>query len=283
MDRSVFTCRVQAEPHLAWNYQSMTHELKAETDQSDGPRAMSQWLLTQRTRAHYEQFPFIQGGALRIQAWARRLQTNLPELIPGTAVLDVGCGSGEVAAACRSLSLEVCAVDLTAVAVTATHALNVPVCQGDALHLPFLDHSVDHVVAIGVLHHTPDCAQALSEAARVSRCTVIVLLYSKYTPYHLLYALAHPLRSRVDVSWLERVPKSMLLLARLSARMLTGQTLDDDQLRRVIADQFWTPQASFHTRREVVRWAGTLGLRLVRRRRHLGYSGLYVLQHLDAP
>jgi hypothetical protein len=138
-------------------------------------------------------------------------------------------------------------------------------------------------LAIGVLHHTPDCAQALSEAARVSRSTVIVLLYSKYTLYHLLYALAGPLRRRVDVSWLERVPKAMILLARLSTRMLTGLTLDDDQLRRMIADQLWTPQASFHTGREVRRWSSTLGLRLVRRRRYLGYSGLYVLRHIDVP
>jgi ubiquinone/menaquinone biosynthesis C-methylase UbiE len=243
----------------------------------------SQLPLTHRTRTHYERFPFVQGGTPRVQKWAQRLQADLPELTPGSLVLDVGSGSGEVAAACMSLGMQVCAVDLTKAATAATYRLGVAACQGDALHLPFRCHSIDHVVAIGVLHHTADFVTSLAEAARTSRGTVSLLLYSKYTPYHLLYRLTCPLRSRVDVSWLERAPWSMFSLARPVVRRLTGQTLGDEQLRRLFADQFWTPRASFHTRRDVAKQASTLGMRLERRRRYLGYSGLYVLRLIGEP
>jgi ubiquinone/menaquinone biosynthesis C-methylase UbiE len=241
----------------------------------------SQSALTRQTRAHYERFPFVQGGSPRIQKWARRLLVEIPELTPGSLVLDVGCGSGEVAAACVSLGMAVCAVDLTSVAIAAAHRLDIAVCQGDALRLPFGDRSFDQVIAMGVLHHTAECSQAFAEAARVSRRTVIALLYSKYTPYHLLYRVIQPFCQRVDASLLERMPTPMLRITRFTARHLTGQVFNDDQLRRLLADQFWTPHATFHTRREVARWAEALGMRLVRHRRYSGYSGLYVVRHID--
>lgn len=91
-------------------------------------------------------------------------------------VLEVGVGMGAdhvewAKSAPRSLT----GVDLTPRAVEftrerlAVYDLSSTVEVADAEHLPFADHSFDLVYSWGVLHHSPDTAQAFREVRRVLR------------------------------------------------------------------------------------------------------------------
>ncbi len=233
------------------------------------------------TRAHYEQYPFIEGGQRRIGLWRSRMAEFLPDaLIRGARVLDVGASVGEVARSLADRGARVTCIDLTATATRRCRALHqtINVIQADALALPFRNASFDHSVAIGVLHHTPDCARGLREMTRVTRPggTLTVLLYNRWTPYHALYTMTACIRRRWTADAVDGLPGWIKAVIRLGLRMQTGLRLNDELMKRLIADQVWTPQATFHTRHEVERWAGEIGLRLLKRKAIPFYSTIFM-------
>jgi len=104
-------------------------------------------------------------------------------LRPGERLLDVGCGAGRHAYEGLRRGARVVAYDLDATEVkdTAT-VLDAMVddasagpggagwaINGDALHLPFPDHTFDRVIAAEVLEHIPSDRAAMAELARVAR------------------------------------------------------------------------------------------------------------------
>ncbi|MBM3284430.1 MAG: hypothetical protein FJY81_00995, partial [Candidatus Aminicenantes bacterium] len=54
--------------------------------------------LQQQTQAHYDQYPFIEGGPNRIAWWREYLRDFLPDaLLQDRLVADIGSGIGEIA------------------------------------------------------------------------------------------------------------------------------------------------------------------------------------------
>ncbi len=92
-------------------------------------------------------------------------------LDPRWVVADLGCGTGQVAAVLAPNVARVIAVDGSAEMLAAArkrlrdHA-NVELRRGELESLPLEDASVDVALAVLVLHHLPDPAAALREAAR---------------------------------------------------------------------------------------------------------------------
>ncbi|ROP35735.1 class I SAM-dependent methyltransferase [Saccharothrix texasensis] len=243
--------------------------------------------MSARTQAHYERFPFVQGGERRVRHWVRRLRPFLPDaVLHGSTVLDAGCGSGEVSRGLFDRGAQVVAFDLTSTATGRTCLLNpgALVCQADVLHLPLPDGAVDHSVSVGVLHHTPDCLAGLRELARVTRPggSIVVMLYARWTPYHAVYAATGPLRRRVEVTVLDRVPRWCWHVVRFIVAAQVGQRLGDEQLKGLVADQVWTPRATFCSARTIALWAAALGLVVHRRKPLFLHANLVELRHAGA-
>jgi ubiquinone/menaquinone biosynthesis C-methylase UbiE len=106
---------------------------------------------------------------------------DLLGLRDGDRLLDVGCGTGRhVINACRRRCVVV-GLDRDLWELRALKFLGfclgmegklrarAGVAQGDALHLPFADGSVDRIICTEVFEHVPDDALLLSELARVLR------------------------------------------------------------------------------------------------------------------
>lgn len=104
----------------------------------------------------------------RVAVLARELAAQLP---PNVRVLDVGCGSGDIAAAVMALRPD---VTISGVDVFVRQGTRIPVTEYDGVTLPFADASVDVAMMVDVLHHTDDPAVVLGEARRVARTGVLV-------------------------------------------------------------------------------------------------------------
>ncbi len=105
----------------------------------------------------------------------------------GLRVLEIGCGLGTDGAQFAKAGADYTGVDLTEAAVELARKrfelFNLPgtFCTADAESLDFANDSFDVVYSHGVLHHTPDTAQAVREVHRVLRPKgrAIVMLYHR--------------------------------------------------------------------------------------------------------
>jgi SAM-dependent methyltransferase len=110
------------------------------------------------------------------------LKEALKDLPAAATLLDVGTGLGDIPCRAREVARKL-GVDLTTMGLDSAlelarasrPVLTLAVC-GDALRLPFADHSVDIVMCSQVLHHFAgaDALQLLREMNRVARVRVIV-------------------------------------------------------------------------------------------------------------
>jgi SAM-dependent methyltransferase len=109
----------------------------------------------------------------------------------GKKVLEIGCGMGTMLMNWALHGAEVSAVDLNPVAIAQSRrrfevfGLSGIIQQMDANVLQFDDASFDYVYSWGVLHHSPDLAQSLSELLRVLRPNgeYGIMLYNRASIY----------------------------------------------------------------------------------------------------
>ncbi len=119
----------------------------------------------------------------------------------GAKVLDVGCGTGEMAARLSELGYEVWGVDIADPMIRHA-AQRYGSCRfrvGDIEHIPFDDDTFDAVVCLGVIEYLPDDGQALTEIRRVLKPggNAIVSTPSALTP---LYRMDRACMQLMDVA-----------------------------------------------------------------------------------
>lgn len=109
-------------------------------------------------------------GAAVFSRRVRVLSRAIASLLPAGRVVDVGCGSGSIAAAIAALRPDV-AVEGFDVLVRPGTAI--PVAPFDGRRLPLPDGAAAAAVLVDVLHHTDDPAALLAECARVAGVVVV--------------------------------------------------------------------------------------------------------------
>jgi SAM-dependent methyltransferase len=111
-------------------------------------------------------------GRYVFQRRVRVLTRHLAEVLPRDAkILDVGCGDGLIAQRVLQLRPD---LQISGIDVFIRPHTHIPVSPFDGHTLPLADRSVDCVLFVDVLHHTPDPARLLREAARVARRAIIL-------------------------------------------------------------------------------------------------------------
>lgn len=121
-------------------------------------------------------------------------------LAPGSHVLDVGTGDGQIALAIARSQENTTVEGIDVMKRPATH---IPVTLFDGVSIPFADKSVDVVTFVDVLHHTDDPQVLIREAARVARHGVII-------KDHLAENKANAMTLRL-MDWVGNAPHGVVL------------------------------------------------------------------------
>lgn len=105
--------------------------------------------------------------------WKRRLVSMAP-IRPGTRVLDLACGTGDITYAVQDAGARSVGLDITARMVEIArgkraHGSQPAFLVGDMMRLPFRDATFDVVTTGYGIRNVPVIAQALAELARVLR------------------------------------------------------------------------------------------------------------------
>lgn len=121
-----------------------------------------------------DSYDATRGGVER----GRAVAEALAPLLPAGRILELGIGTGVVAAALRDTGRDVVGVDLSRPMLRhASGRLGSRVAQADAQALPVRDGAVAAAYAVWVLHLVADAGAVLAEAARVlqpgGRCLVV--------------------------------------------------------------------------------------------------------------
>ena len=155
---------------------SLLREQVSTTPAADQDARRLKGVLGRRQTKSQEFFESAAGqwDRLRQEMFGRSSQLQaLPAFLDDRwAVGDLGCGTGQVAAALSPFVAKVIAVDRSADMLQAAkrrvrEMANVDVRRGDLEALPIADDELDAATLLLVLHHLPDPAAALREAARV--------------------------------------------------------------------------------------------------------------------
>ena len=108
-------------------------------------------------------------GHLQQQDSFYKWLVSLSHASPGQSLLDVSCGQGGILKFATIAHLETFGLDFSLQAVRRVRELDsrLAATVGDAEHLPFGDHSFDHVYNIGSLEHYFHPGHAVQEMSRV--------------------------------------------------------------------------------------------------------------------
>jgi demethylmenaquinone methyltransferase / 2-methoxy-6-polyprenyl-1,4-benzoquinol methylase len=140
------------------------------------------------------------------RSW-RRAAVDALAIRPGDTVLDLGCGTGDLAEEARRRGARVIGVDISSGMLR--HALarriSAVFTRADALRLPLADACCDAVVSGFALRNLTDVAVALHEAGRVLRPDGRLALLEVDTPANAALRLGHRLYFETVVPQLGRL------------------------------------------------------------------------------
>lgn len=219
-----------------------------------------------KVKDFYNRYNYPDGSEKRKAYLKSHLSKHLDfSKLKGKKILDVGCGQGTISKILSEAGADVYAIDIskTSIDYVKKHYPEIKVKLGDALEIDFPDNYFDIVVCIGVLHHTPDTRKGFKECARVTKPggKLLVLLYTKYHFYPFVYKIAKRL-------FKNKRPDEVSNLLTGSVKKFTefyyGEKRTREETIQLIADQFFTPIAKFHSKNQIIKWGKEDGLKFLK-------------------
>lgn len=229
-------------------------------------------LIQQRTREHYDRFPF---GFIAEAAAAEDIQPApfrqfvAQYLRPADKVLDAGCGPGRGLLYLENAGQSAIGCDLSerSLAIAAQRLQNPRLVKGSCLRLPFSGPTFDAIICDGVLHHTPDACAGFRELCRVLKPggRMYIAVYKRWRYYYYLYRYLGGVIRWLDKSAVGRavISATLLPLYHLAHLVKSRGRRTWGGSRNLFYDYFVTPRATFHTRAEVMSWGEAQHLRLL--------------------
>ncbi|MBL7182933.1 MAG: methyltransferase domain-containing protein [Anaerolineae bacterium] len=222
--------------------------------------------IVDKIRAFYNEFPFpgyevddyysVASLYDRASPYVKMLDRQMPS---GLRVLDVGCGTGQLAALLSIANREVLGIDLSESSIAMANSLkegldlpNVTFVQGNLFDVHLPEDSFDYVLCNGVLHNTHDPYRGF-----VILCSWVkpggYIIIGLYNTYGRFFTKVRGLLFRLFGTTVgDRLTKLDYFMRR--------QDLPDVQKRAWFYDQYHNPHETAHTIEEVLAWFRTNGI-----------------------
>ena len=126
------------------------------------------------------------------RAWRRHTIDGLA-LEPGARVLDLACGTGDLARELGQRGFRAVGTDLSEGMLRAAHDIESPLFMSDAAHLPIASASFDGLVSGFALRNIAELQAAFDECARILRPYGRIALLEVDTPTNPAIRLGHDL------------------------------------------------------------------------------------------
>lgn len=250
---------------------------------------MSNKDIQENTRAHYEEFPFdyltsddeANIEALQPAAFVRFADRYLNRKMH---VAEVGCGPGRATLFMEMRGINLLAVDISSESLRLAKQ-RAPSCQfllASNLDLPLQSETFDAVVSDGVIHHTPDAYRSFSENSRILRPGgfMYVGVYRRFRYYYYFYTyLGVPIRWLEKRGWGKMFIYSTLLPVYYAVHLFKSRGRRTwSGAKNFFYDYIITPQATFHTREEIVNWGTKNRLELIEYVENVGNVHAFVFK-----
>jgi SAM-dependent methyltransferase/uncharacterized protein YbaR (Trm112 family) len=194
-----------------------------------------------------------------------------PAEIKDKLVLDAGCGNGRYCEWAAQYGGRVIGVDLgDGVESAYKNTLgrnNVQIIQGDILHLPIRDGSLDVIYSIGVLMHTGDAKKATKSLVSKLKQngSITVHVYGKGNwLYEFCDKTIRDRTTKMSIEELQAFTKKMYSFRRWMEKIFLAEFVNlfvkIDPHPHCIFDWYAAPIATHHTYSEVRRWFEDFGI-----------------------
>jgi SAM-dependent methyltransferase len=203
-------------------------------------------IIKARQKATWESGDFGQ-VAKTIMPVAEEFMARLP-LRPGMRVLDVACGSGNLAVVAARHGCSVMGVDIAANLIAqareraAAERLNIEFREGDAEELPYADGEFDLVVSMFGAMFTPRPEVVASELLRVTKPGGLVAM-ANWTPEGFIGKMFEVFKRHVPPPPTNGIPSVMLWGNEPTVRDRLGSFADVKLERRMAAMRYPFPPA----------------------------------------
>jgi len=158
----------------------------------------TQFLIDKRVTIGSDEFYCLLEESMRRYRYKEKLFSQLANECEGQRLLEIGCGLGIELAKLGQLGFDVTGIDLSTRAVQLSdNYLKRRKVKGRTLvqnaeKMAFSDDTFDVVYSSGVLQHTPNIYNAISEIWRVLKPSgkVLIVLYHRNSWFYLLHKLS---------------------------------------------------------------------------------------------
>lgn len=229
------------------------------------------------TQDFYNIFPLSDGSFRDNNSVLGREDIQVkPENLVGKNILDCGCGPGNVsvyiASSIKNAHLVSMDISKNSVKILKERLKKIKKKSktnqivGNILNFGFNKEYFDFIIVSGVVHHTPRPFKALENLSSMLKKggKMYLSVYNKHSFYFPEFKTVGQLFRALHKHKINILLNVFIRIFQLALSIISDEKIPKEQAKRIFADRYLTPVASFHTNKQITKWLKGNGFRIIK-------------------